>query len=323
MKKIVVGSRESRLAVVQSEEVVTYLKMAYPETDISLLTMKTTGDKILDRRLDQIGGKGLFVKELDKALMEGRTDISVHSLKDLPMEIPESLPLVCFSRREDPRDVLVLPKGQKDISEMDLTKPVGTSSLRRIIQLKMLHPDWKIASVRGNVQTRLRKLDEGQYGAVILAAAGLKRLGLEGRISMYFSPEEMIPAAGQAILAVQGRRDFPKEIFRAPAFSKGEDLSWPQGYADVDSADEAAAERGFVRYLNGGCSSPIAAHAVCEGGSIHIRGFYFDEDSKTACIGTIEGDRTEAEKLGCDLAAKLQAGEGKSVDCRQYLPEET
>ncbi len=201
-KRIYIGSRESRLAVVQSEQVMAWIKAHHPEMDVRLLTMKTTGDRILDRRLDKIGGKGLFVKELDKALMEGRSDLSVHSLKDMPMEIPGELPIVAFSAREDPRDVLVLPEGAK---ELDLSKPIGCSSLRRMLQLKELYPEATFANIRGNVLTRLEKVDSGEYAATVLAAAGLTRLGLLHRASRYFTVEEMLPAAGQGILAVQGR----------------------------------------------------------------------------------------------------------------------
>ena len=215
MRKVVIGSRESKLAVVQSEMVRTYIQEHAPSTQVEILTMKTTGDKILDKTLDKIGGKGLFVKELDKALLEKRSDISVHSLKDMPMEVPSELPLVAFSKREDPRDVLVLPLGK---TELDLTKPIGCSSQRRILQLKELYPDAVCKSVRGNVQTRLAKLDGGEYSALILAAAGLKRSWLENRISRYFETEEMIPAAGQGILAVQGRA--------------GEDVSYLEGFQD-------------------------------------------------------------------------------------------
>ena len=201
--KIVIGSRESKLAVLQSEMVRDYIKEKNPDLEVEILTMKTTGDIILDRTLDKVGGKGLFVKELDKALIDGRSILSVHSLKDMPMEVPEELPLLAFSKREDPRDVLVLPEGA---SELDKSKPLGCSSLRRTLQLKKLYPDMDVRSIRGNLQTRLRKLDEGQYSALILAAAGLKRLGLESRINRYFTADEIIPAAGQGILAVQGRK---------------------------------------------------------------------------------------------------------------------
>ena len=192
-KKVIIGSRESRLAVIQSEMVRDYILSYNKDCEVELLTMKTTGDKILDRTLDKVGGKGLFVKELDKALLEKKSQLSVHSLKDMPMEVPEELPLLAFSKREDPRDVLVLPEG---IKELDESKPIGCSSLRRTLQLKELYPNMKFKSVRGNVQTRLKKLDEGQYSALVLAAAGLKRLKLENRISRYFEPEAVLPAAG-------------------------------------------------------------------------------------------------------------------------------
>ena len=170
--KVIIGSRESRLAVLQSEMVRDYIKTQHPELDVEILTMKTTGDKILDRTLDKVGGKGLFVKELDKALLERRSDLSVHSLKDMPMEVPEELPIVAFSKREDPRDVLVLPEGADNL---DLSKPIGCSSQRRILQLQQMYPEATFKSIRGNVLTRLNKLDGGEYSGLILAAAGLKR----------------------------------------------------------------------------------------------------------------------------------------------------
>lgn len=293
MKTICIGSRESRLAVIQSEMVMEYIKKACPNREVSLLTMKTTGDKILDRTLDKIGGKGLFVKELDRALLEKRSDLSVHSLKDMPMETPKELPIVAFSKREDPRDVLVLPEGKKEI---DFTKPLGCSSQRRILQLKEIFPPAKFQSVRGNVITRLRKLDEGEYGGLILAAAGLKRLGLEERISRYFEPEEMIPAAGQGILAVQGR--------------EGEEYSYLEGFADREGTWAALCERAFVRYLDGGCSSPVAAHARIQENRIQLLGLYYDEKTGNYKKGSMEGSVEEAEELGICLAEKLK----KEVD---------
>ena len=289
MKKICIGSRESRLAVIQSEMVMEYLKKACPDREISLLTMKTTGDKILDRTLDKIGGKGLFVKELDRALLEKRSDLSVHSLKDMPMETPEELPIVAFSRREDPRDVLVLPEGKDAI---DFSKPLGCSSQRRILQLKELFPQAEYKSIRGNVITRLRKLDEGEYGGLILAAAGLKRLGLSHRISRYFEPEEMIPAAGQGILAIHGRNDV--------------DYSYLKGYGNENATYAALAERAFVRYLDGGCSSPVAAHAKVEDGQIILRGLYYDENTGNYEKGLKKGSVKEAEELGISLAKELR-----------------
>ena len=218
MQKIRIGTRESRLAVIQAQYLAEYIRCSCQELEPELVTMKTTGDRILDRTLDKIGGKGLFVKELDRALREQRSDVSVHSLKDVPMETPNDLPLLGFSRREDARDVLVLPKGVK---ELNLHLPLGCSSARRKIQLQRLFPKMEIKSIRGNVLTRLQKLDQGRYSGLVLAAAGLKRLGLTERINKFFSVEEILPAAGQGILAVQGRQ--------------GEDYQYLQGFFDRDS----------------------------------------------------------------------------------------
>ncbi len=288
-KNVVIGSRESKLAVIQSEMVRDYIKQQHPELTVELLTMKTTGDKILDRTLDKVGGKGLFVKELDKALMEGRSDLSVHSLKDMPMEVLEELPLLAFSKREDPRDVLILPEG---VTELDRTKPIGCSSLRRILQLKTLFPDMECKSVRGNVITRLRKLDEGEYSALVLASAGVKRLGLGHRISRYFEVSEILPAAGQGILAVQGR--------------KGKDYSYLDGYGDVDSSCAALAERAFVRYLDGGCSSPVAAHAAKEGDEMTLEGLYYVESTGEYFRERIKGSRQDCQMLGEELAKQMK-----------------
>lgn len=283
------GSRESRLAVIQSRMVMDAVQAADPQAKLELVTMKTTGDRILDRTLDQIGGKGLFVKELDLALREGKVDFTVHSLKDMPMETPEDLPLVAFSKRADPRDVLVLPEGA---TEPDREKPIGCSSRRRQLQLKALYPDFDIQPIRGNVQTRLRKLDEGQYSALVLAAAGLKRLGLEHRIYRYFSPEEILPAAGQGILAVQAR--------------KGTDPSVLQGFHDEDAACCALAERAFVRQLEGGCTSPVAAFAQVEGAMLTLTGLYVSPDETIVRRGFLRGEKTNAEKLGAELARRLK-----------------
>jgi hydroxymethylbilane synthase len=269
--------------------VISYIKQTCPETEVTLLTMKTTGDIILDRTLDKVGGKGLFVKELDKALLDGRSDLSVHSLKDMPMEVMDELPVVAFSKREDPRDVLVLPEGAEDI---DFSKPVGCSSLRRILQLRELFPQAEFKSVRGNVITRLAKLDSGEYSALVLAAAGLKRLGLAERISRYFEPEEIIPSAGQGILALQGRA--------------GVDYSFLKGFADQNGTYAALAERAFVRYLNGGCSSPVAAHAVISGETICLTGLYYKEETGEYIKGSRQGAAADAEAIGTALARELK-----------------
>ncbi|MCI7097717.1 MAG: hydroxymethylbilane synthase [Lachnospiraceae bacterium] len=291
MKIVNIGSRESKLAVVQSEMVREYINSHNEDVEARLLTMKTTGDIILDRSLDKVGGKGLFVKELDKALIEGRTCMSVHSLKDMPMVVPDNLPLIAFSRREDPRDVLVLPQGR---TEIDFSLPVGCSSLRRMLQFKKLYPQAEFKNVRGNVITRLSKLDRGQYSALILAAAGIKRLGLEERISRYFDTEEMIPAAGQGILAVQGRADMEYDFL--------------EGFNDLEGEMAALAERAFVTELNGGCTSPVAAHARIEKGTIYLKGLYYDEQDGGHLIGSRSGkaDKESAAALGRELAAQLR-----------------
>ncbi|WP_230398036.1 hydroxymethylbilane synthase [Novisyntrophococcus fermenticellae] len=293
MMRIIIGTRESLLALIQSEIIKEYIETQRQDAEVTLLKMKTTGDKILDRTLDKVGGKGLFVKELDRALLEKRSDLSVHSLKDLPMEVSEELPVLAYSKREDPRDVLVLPKGA---SELDFSKAIGSSSKRRVLQLKKLYPEAEFASVRGNIQTRLKKLDSGEYSGLILAAAGLKRLGLESRISRYFEPEEVIPSAGQGILAVQGRA--------------GEDYEYLNGYSDEGSTYAAICERAFVRELDGGCSSPIAAFARIQDGQISLTGLYCEEDSDIFRKGEKRGPVGEAKSLGVALAQELKRGSG-------------
>ena len=288
MKKIRIGTRESKLAMVQTGIIGDLIKSNH-QVDIELVPMKTTGDIILDRSLDKVGGKGLFVKELDLALMENRTDISVHSLKDMPMEVPEELPLLAFSKREDPRDVLVLPKG---INEIDFTKPIGCSSKRRTLQLQNLYPQANFKGIRGNVLTRLDKLDSGEFGAIVLAAAGLNRLGLNDRISKYFSTKEIIPSAGQGILAIQGRKDV--------------DVNLLKEIDDESARYTALCERSFVRALDGGCSSPIAAFAEIEGDEIILTGLYADEEMTECKTGNIRGSVEKGEELGIELANMLK-----------------
>ncbi|MBD5160471.1 MAG: hydroxymethylbilane synthase [Oscillibacter sp.] len=285
--KLRVGSRDSKLAIIQSELVMAALRTAHPDMELELITMKTTGDRILDRTLDQVGGKGLFVKELDAALRAGRIDLAVHSCKDLPMELPEDLPIAAFLPREDPRDAMVLPQGA-DAPDPD--KPIGSASPRRRLQLRRLFPDLAVKPVRGNVLTRLQKLDDGEYGALVLAAAGLKRLGLAGRISRTFSPEELLPAAGQGILAVQCRRDMDPSL-----------LSCLQ---DREAERCALAERAFVGALNGGCSSPAAAYAAVDGAQITITGMYADEKEHIH-KASVSGPLSDGIALAAELAAQM------------------
>lgn len=288
-RKIIVGSRESKLAVIQSRLVMSQIQKKYPEIELELVTMKTTGDKILDRSLDKIGGKGLFVKELDHALRAGQIDLSVHSLKDMPMETPDDLPLLAFSKREDPRDVLVLPQGK---TNLEADKAIGSSSARRGLQLKALYEDQAVEGIRGNVLTRLEKLDRGDFGALVLAYAGLKRLGLEERATRIFDPAEIIPAAGQGILVIQGRA--------------GENYDFLDAVNDVQAEREALAERSFVRTLDGGCSSPIAAFAQITEDKLMLKGLYYIPE-EGYLTGEIAGSPEEGEALGEKLALQLKA----------------
>ena len=283
-----IGSRDSRLAVIQSEQVVEAIRAYDPTVQVELVTMKTTGDLILDRPLSQIGGKGLFVKELDRALLEGRVDFTVHSSKDLPMDIPQELPLVAFSHRADPRDALVLPQG---VSTLDPTRPIGCASLRRTLQLKRLFPHHPVAPVRGNVLARLEKLDRGEYSALVLACAGLERLGLSHRISRPFPVEEMLPAAGQGILAVQSRQ--------------GVDTTCLSRFHDPVAAVCLTAERAFVGALEGGCSSPVAAYATVDGETVTLTGLYVNSGGEPY-IHTSRAACADAQEMGAELAQRMR-----------------
>ncbi len=260
------------------------IKKMFPDVTAEIVTFKTTGDMILDKSLDSIGGKGLFVKELDMALLRGDADVSVHSLKDMPMESDERLPVIAYSKRALPFDALVLPKGEGSV---DFSKPVGCSSRRRSIQLKLIYPEADIKSVRGNVLTRLEKLDRGEYSALVLAAAGLERLGLEDRISRLFSAEEMLPASGQGIIALQCRRGF----------------EWLGAVNDISSEICAKAERAFIKRLDGGCTSPAAAFCTVEGESIFVRGMNVKDGNIVR--SEIRADKNECEKAGIILAERL------------------
>ena len=275
--------------MVQSMLLVDHLRAAHPEVAVELVTMKTTGDRILDRTLDKVGGKGLFVKELDAALLDGRIDLAVHCVKDMPMALAAGTEALCCSRREDPRDALVLRAGAARLKDRPV---IGTSSLRRAIQLQRLFPGCEIRPVRGNVLTRLSKLDAGEFDALVLAAAGLRRLGLEGRVSRYFEPDEIIPAAGQGILAVQGRA--------------GEAFVELAGFADRAAMLCAMCERAFVRELDGGCTSPVCAHARLMGDAIAVRGLYWHPVTHEVRVGEDAGAIDEAAEIGARLARRLR-----------------
>ena len=273
-KRIVrIGSRDSKLAVMQTELMIHAVTKYHPEIQFELVTMKTTGDIILNQTLDKIGGKGLFVKELDIALAEGRIDCCVHSLKDMPMEENPDFPITALPKRGDSRDVFVLPQMQHF---ENITAQIGSSSFRRQIQLKKLFPSCHCLPVRGNIITRLQKLDCGEFSSLVLAGAGLQRVGLSERISRYFSTDEMIPAAGQGILAVQSR--------------KNEDVSFLSCIHNKESEYAALAERAFVRTLDGGCSSPIAAYAQIHGTELKLTGLYAKEHQWEYVIDSVTGN---------------------------------
>lgn len=289
-KTVRIGSRESLLAVRQAEIIRDQILRLCPEMEVEIVTMKTTGDKILDKSLAKIGGKGLFVKELDRALMDGRIDIAVHSLKDVPMEENPDFPILACGRREDPRDVLLLKPGLHKLPEDGV---VGTSSSRRMIQMKRLFPGCSFRGIRGNVQTRLRKLETEEYDGTLLAAAGLKRLDMAHVIGKYFSVDEIIPAAGQGILAVQGRKDARWE--------------WMDQINDRDARAAAEAERQFIRAVGGDCTSPCAAHAQIHGSELKLTGLYYRENSEDYATDTIISEISKARQAGEELAQKMMS----------------
>ena len=264
------------------------IRLSRPDLTTELVTMKTSGDRILDRPLEAIGGKGLFIKELHEALQDRRVDVCVHSYKDMPVPDDPELPVVAVVRREDPRDVLILPPGADAIPA---GRPIGTSSPRRRLQLSRLFPGRACEPVRGNVATRLRKLDAGEFGALVLAAAGIKRLGLWERVHSVFDADEMIPAACQGTLAVQGRA--------------GEDYSWLADVDDDDARDASRAERSFVETLGATCASPVAAYARVAGSELRLSGLYVDGAGKFS-RGVRIGDRTRAQAIGAELARELK-----------------
>ena len=289
-KTVRIGSRESLLAVRQAEIIRDQILRLCPEMEVEIVTMKTTGDKIMDKSLAKIGGKGLFVKELDRALMDGRIDIAVHSLKDVPMEENPDFPILACGRREDPRDVLLLKPGLHKLPEDGV---VGTSSSRRMIQMKRLFPGCSFRGIRGNVQTRLRKLETEGYDGTLLAAAGLNRLDMAHVIGKYFSVDEIIPAAGQGILAVQGRKDARWE--------------WLDQINDRDARAAAEAERQFIRAVGGDCTSPCAAHAQIHGSELKLTGLYYSENSADYATDTIISEISKARQAGEELAQKMMS----------------
>ena len=292
--KLVIASRESALAMWQAEHIRDRLAALYPKTNVSILGMTTQGDQILNVSLSKIGGKGLFVKELETALEEGHADIAVHSLKDVPMNMPPGFMLCCIGKREDPRDAFV----SNHFTNLEALPPgsiVGTSSLRRESQLRARFPHLKIEPLRGNVQTRLRKLDEGLYAAIILAAAGLKRLGLGYRVRDLISPENSLPAVGQGALGIECRTDRPElEALLRPLH-------------DAHTAACVYAERSMSRVLAGSCQVPLGGFAEVTGNELRMRGFVASPDGKRLIRAEQTGSIDNPEALGQAVAESLRA----------------
>jgi hydroxymethylbilane synthase len=285
---LVIASRGSQLALWQARWVAAQLAARGHQCRIEIV--KTTGDKITDVPLAKVGTKGLFTKEIEEALIDGRADLAVHSLKDLPTELPEGLVLAAVPEREDPRDAVV---GQR-LADLPPGAKVGTSSLRRAAQLRQLRPDVLVESVRGNLDTRLRKLDEGQYGAILLAAAGLKRLGWGDRIAEILSADVMCPAVGQGALAVETR-------------AAGAGFDAAQSLDHVGTHAAVLAERGLLGALGGGCQVPIGAHATVDGGRLKLLGLVASPDGAEVVRGETEGSVSEAAALGIALGKELLA----------------
>lgn len=309
MQHFTIATRESRLALWQAEHVKALLEQQGHQ--VTLLGMTTQGDQILDRALSKVGGKGLFVKELELALEEGRADLAVHSLKDVPMELPPGFTLACVMEREDPRDAWVSSR-YASLADLPVGAVVGTSSLRRMALVRALRPDLKIEALRGNLDTRLRKLDDGLYDGIVLAAAGLKRLGLESRIRAVFEPTQMLPAAGQGALGIEVRSG------RADVMAALAPLMHPSTWLAV------SAERAVSRVMGGSCSMPLAAHAVFAGDILTIHATWGDPEGQRALVQTqaqgFVADTDAAVRLGEKVAAALQAGVDKAA--RMVAPPE-
>lgn len=294
-KPLIIASRESRLAMWQAEHVQRLLSQQNPQRDVQILGMTTRGDQILDRPLAAIGGKGLFIKELEVAMAEGRADLAVHSMKDVPMDMPEGFVLAAISQREDPRDAFVSSRYEA-LAALPHGAIVGTSSLRREAQLRARFPHLVIKALRGNLDTRLRKLDDGEYDAIILAAAGLVRLGLADRIRARIDPSDMLPAPGQGALGIEicaGQADMQQVA---------------NGLADEETAACVRAERAFSRRLGGSCHLPIAGFAVSEPQQqFWLRGLVASVDGTQIVAGECRGPWADAESLGTALAETLLA----------------
>ena len=299
IKTIRIATRKSPLALWQANEVSRQLKIHHSELEIELVTMTTKGDKILDAPLAKVGGKGLFVKELEQGMLDGDADIAVHSMKDVPMDFPEGLYLPIIMERENPHDAFVSNTYEK-LEDLPANARIGTSSLRRQLQVKASMPDAEMLDLRGNVNTRLAKLDNGDYDAIILASAGLIRLGFENRIRHSLTPEQSLPAIGQGAVGIECREG-DTEI---------EALIAPLNHTDTNI--RLTAERALNKGLNGGCQVPIAGYSLLENNEIYLRGLVGRPDGSEVVFDEIRGPASEAAQLGTTLAERLlEAGAGK------------
>ena len=297
---LVIGTRGSRLAVWQAEWVQARLQEIDPHVMISLKRIKTSGDKVLDVPLAKIGGKGLFVKEIEDALLQGEIDLAVHSMKDVPTVLPHGLDILCVPAREDPRDVLISRDGAT-LERLPQGARVGTSSLRRQSQLLHRRPDLRIEMLRGNLDTRFRKLRSGGYDAIVLAAAGLSRLGWDSEVTEYLPSAVSLPAIGQGALGLEGRRD---DVLIRELVS---------GLDHPPTRMTVTAERALLDRLQGGCQVPIAAHAVLKQEQIVIEGLVASVDGRRIVRDVMQGPAEEAHALGIQLAEKLLANGGESI----------
>ena len=285
------GSRGSKLALWQAEFVQVEIERKTGRK-VGITRIKTTGDMILDVPLSRVGGKGLFVKEIEEALLSGKIDLAVHSMKDVPTDLPDGLTIVAITRREDPRDAFLSVK-YRSFGELPRGAKLGTSSLRRQTQLLGIRPDLSVESLRGNLDTRIRKMEEGRFDAIILAAAGLRRLGWESKITQYIPEEMSLPAIGQGALGIEVRSDDP-DTREAVSFLN-----------DRETALAVRAERGFLKRLEGGCQVPIASHGRTEGDGIFLRGMVGRPDGSEVIRGSAQGSVSDPEALGVALAEQL------------------
>lgn len=300
---LVIATRASRLAMWQAEHVRDRIKTLYPECDVQLLSMTTRGDQILDRTLSKVGGKGLFIKELETALLDGRAHLAVHSLKDVPFDLQSPFALPLILERGDPRDAFVSSKYEQ-LADLPAGAVVGTSSLRRESQIRERYPHLEVRPLRGNLDTRLGKLDKGEYDAIILAAAGLQRLNLGERIRSYLTPEDSLPSAGQGALGIEVLED------------RLDVAQWLAPLACPDSSSRALAERAVSRVLGGSCQVPLAAYAELQGDDIHIRAFVAEPDGSRVIRAEKTGSRQQAEALGEEVANELLASGAREILAR-------